>query len=139
MLGLGLARVSADSFALEARDVRDGPGLYFQGTVALNGGQGNAFGDGLRCVGGTLVRLGFVVAASGASTIPTASGPTSAPLSVAGGVVPGSTLHYQLWYRDSAAFCTGATYNLTNAVKVLWAPWCSRTRVARVRRDPNSN
>jgi len=32
--------------------------LYFQGTTQMAGGAGIAFGDGLRCAGGSIVRLG---------------------------------------------------------------------------------
>ena len=32
--------------------------LYFQGTMELAGGLGTAFGDGLRCAGGSVIRLG---------------------------------------------------------------------------------
>ncbi len=27
---------------------------------------------------------------------------------------------YQVWYRNSASFCTSETFNLTNAVYVSW-------------------
>jgi len=30
--------------------------------------------------------------------------------------------HYECWYRNAASFCTSGTFNLTNAVSVLWSP-----------------
>jgi hypothetical protein len=30
--------------------------------------------------------------------------------------------HYQVHYRNSAAFCTPQTFNMTNAVSVSWGP-----------------
>jgi hypothetical protein len=87
--------------------------LYFQGTAAIAGGDGSAFGDGLRCVGGAVVRLGIVQnSSSGTSN-------RSAP---ATGLSVGSTRFYQAWYRNAAAFCTASTFNLTNGVAATWGP-----------------
>jgi hypothetical protein len=92
------------------------PALYFQGTSSL--GAGIAFGDGLRCVGGTITRLGVHASVGGASLHPVGG---SASISVAGGVTTaGTTRHYQVLYRNNAAFCTSAAFNLTNAVRVVW-------------------
>jgi hypothetical protein len=32
----------------------------------------------------------------------------------------GATRHYQAWFRNIGSFCTSATFNLTNAVRVVW-------------------
>jgi hypothetical protein len=29
---------------------------------------------------------------------------------------------YQVWYRNASAFCTPATFNLTNGLRVTWVP-----------------
>jgi len=35
--------------------------------------------------------------------------------------VPGAAERtYQVWYRNSASFCTSASFNLTNGVRVAW-------------------
>lgn len=96
-------------------------GLYFQGTTQLGtAGAGVVFGDGLRCAGGTVIRLGPKTASAGASSYP---GGTDPSVSVKGLVtVPASTRHYQLWYRDSAAFCSASVFNLTNGLAVTWIP-----------------
>jgi hypothetical protein len=39
---------------------------------------------------------------------------------VLGQVVAPGTLLYQAWYRDAAGFCTSATWNLTNALRLAW-------------------
>lgn len=28
--------------------------------------------------------------------------------------------YYQVWYRNSASFCTGGTFNLSNGVAIDW-------------------
>jgi hypothetical protein len=95
--------------------------LYFQGTSQLGGGTGTVFGDGLRCAGGTIVRLGTKLNSSGASSYGGPGGDT--PISVRG-LIPagGGTRTYQVWYRNAAAFCTSSTFNLTNGVEISWVP-----------------
>lgn len=99
--------------------------LFFQGTGWLNG---LVFGDGLRCVGGTVTRLGIRTTGNGA---PPQLGLTSIggypdwiPISVLGNVPPqGGLRYYQAWYRNAdPTFCTAATFNMTNAVEVWWQP-----------------
>ena len=93
--------------------------LYFQGTSRVNAGAGSVFGDGLRCVGGAVVRLGTKLNSGGASTFPSAGDPS---VSVRGGVTaPGCVRYYQVWYRNAATFCTASTFNLTNGLRIAWA------------------
>jgi hypothetical protein len=114
----GLASLTNDSVVLLGWNMTNSSALYFQGTSAISGG-GAAFGDGLRCAGGTVVRLGVRVNVNGASQYP---GPGNLPLSMVGGLTPNATRVYQVWYRDAASFCTSATYNLTNGLSVTWNP-----------------
>ncbi|MCY2960970.1 MAG: hypothetical protein NTY35_12470 [Planctomycetota bacterium] len=91
--------------------------LFVKGSAAL--GAGTVFGDGLRCVGGALVRLGTQLSAAGIARHP---GPGSPPVSV-GGSTPigsGATAYYQSYYRNSMNFCTSATFNLSNGVVIRW-------------------
>jgi hypothetical protein len=91
--------------------------LYYQGTT---GAGGTLFGDGLRCAAGTVIRLGTKANVGGTSQYPSGS---DAPVSVRGNVPPsGATRTYQCWYRNLAVFCTSATFNLTNGVRVQWTP-----------------
>jgi hypothetical protein len=91
--------------------------LFFQGTTA---GSPTVFGDGLRCVTGMVVRLAAKSAGSmGETSFPEPGDPA---LSTSGLVtIDGGTRTYQVWYRNAAAFCTSATFNLTNGVSIGWA------------------
>ncbi len=111
--------VSNDSAVLTAFGMpASAAALYFQGTSqSLNG---SIFGDGLRCVTGSTVRLGTKTSVSGMSSYP---GTLNLPIHQKGGVpAAGGWRYYQAWYRNSAAFCTASTFNLTNGVALLWAP-----------------
>jgi hypothetical protein len=114
----GLASVSADSLVLNGSAMPNSSALYFQGTQVLNGGAGVVFGDGLRCAAGTIVRLGTKTNSAGASAYP---GPGDPAIHVRGACLPGDLRRYQVWYRNAAAFCTLATYNLTNGLEVTWS------------------
>jgi hypothetical protein len=93
--------------------------LYFQGISQQSSGLGSVFGDGLRCAGGVIVRLGTEFNAGGSSQYPGAGDPT---LSIRGGIgLPGGRT-YQVWYRNAVTFCTSATFNLTNGLQVQWLP-----------------
>ncbi len=118
----GSARVTADTAALAAAGLPPAATvLFFQGDALVAGGLGAPFGDGLRCVAGSVVRLGVRTAAGGAAALGPAAG--DAPLSVLGGLPPeGGVRNYQCWYRNSAAFCTSALFNLSNAVRITWIP-----------------
>ncbi|MBL8858702.1 MAG: VCBS repeat-containing protein [Planctomycetes bacterium] len=117
----GSARVSADTFKMNgSRMPNSGPCLYFQGSTQMSAGNGIAFGDGKLCLTGTIIRLGVKFnTATGTSSYPVGA---DTKLSIAGVVNPGDTRTYQVWYRDAAAFCTAATYNLSNGVQAVWAP-----------------
>jgi hypothetical protein len=113
----GNPSLSSDSLALGGSGMTDTNCLYFQGTAQQAGGLGVAFGDGLRCAGGTIVRLKTLLNVAGASQYPQAGDP---PVSVRGLVMAPGTRAYQVWYRNAAAFCTPDTFNLTNGVEVTW-------------------
>jgi hypothetical protein len=92
--------------------------LYFQGTTQTLGGLGTMFGDGLRCAGGSIVRLKTVTNAAGSSQFPGAGDPH---VSVKGMIAAPGTRTYQVWYRNAAAYCTPSTFNLTNGAEVAWS------------------
>lgn len=123
LVAFGTPRVAEDDLTLGLSGLPS-PGtavLYFQGTQALAGGQGVAFGDGLRCAGGAVERLGVTLAAPDGNLFPNPA--ASGRLSVLGELpAAGGTRYYSAWYRDTASFCTGATWNLSNGVEILWAP-----------------
>ena len=120
LVGAGTPSVSNDTFVLRATRVPNGPALFFQGTVRVAGGAGSVFGDGLRCVSGAVVRLGAVSSTGEASQLPE---DPSVSIAVRGAIpASGATRHYQVWYRNSAAYCQPETYNLTNGMTVTWTP-----------------
>jgi len=117
LVASGTASVAADTLVLQGSGMPNASALYFQGTTATAGGLGAAFGDGLRCAGGAVIRLGTKTNASGASQFPVGGDPL---ISVRGVVTPGDQRVYQVWYRNAASFCTTDTFNLTNGVRVTW-------------------
>ena len=115
----GTPQVSADTLVLGASGLSNSVVLFFQGTQQQSGGQGAAFGDGLRCAGGSIVRLAAVQASGGVANYP---GVGQVPVNIKGGVPGGVTRTYQVWYRNAAPFCTPSTFNLTNGLFVSWTP-----------------
>jgi hypothetical protein len=116
----GNANLSNDSILLRAlRLPATSPLLFFQGTQRVNNGVGDLFGDGLRCAGGSVVRIGTHAAVNGQVEFPLQSDP---PVSVRGGVMIPSLRTYQGWYRNAASFCTSAAFNLTNGWELIWGP-----------------
>jgi len=91
--------------------------IYLQGDAQTD----TVFGDGVRCAGGTLVRLRTRVNVGGASQFPDST--DTVTLSQRGGVTVGSgvTRYYQTYYRNAAAaFCPPETFNVTNGRIVVW-------------------
>jgi len=114
----GTASISNDTLSLNGSGMPNGAVLYFQGTLQLAGGAGAVFGDGLRCAGGTVIRLGTKTNVGGSSSYPGGS----TPISIKGSNVAGNIRDYQGWYRNAQVFCTSATFNLTNGIQITWAP-----------------
>jgi len=116
--GIGAASVGADTLELWVSGPSEGSNvLFIQGSSAVAGGAGLAFGDGLRCAGGSVVRLGVQPVSFGWARYPAAG---NAPISARGLVLPGSTRHYQAWYFDSPGLCGVPAPNWTNGYSVVW-------------------
>jgi hypothetical protein len=113
----GAPSLGADSLVLVARDLTGPSALFVQGTALENGGAGSLLGDGLACVGETLVRLGTAAVTGGTARLPVAG---TASLSARGHVAAPGLRSYQVHFRDPAAYCTPATVNLSNG---LWLDW----------------
>ena len=95
--------------------------IFLQGPGVSSGGI--IFGDGVRCVSGSLKRLYVKAASSGSVSAPQGADPSITARSAALGdpIAPGSTRYYSVYYRDSnASFCPPATFNTSNAVSILW-------------------
>ncbi|MBK7875940.1 MAG: hypothetical protein IPJ77_09335 [Planctomycetes bacterium] len=81
---------------------------------------GLVFGDGVRCVGGNLIRLGTLLSTAGSATYP---GPGNVSVSTRGATPPGSglTARYQVYFRNAAAgFCPPASFNVSNGWRLVW-------------------
>jgi len=116
----GNPQVSADTLALVMSEVGNGSvGLYFQGQPT-GGYFGAVFGDGIRCLTSVIKRIGYKPNPTGSSQYP---GPGDPSVSVKGAIpAAGAQSFYQVWYRDAGTFCMPSTFNLTNGLKVIWAP-----------------
>ena len=120
LVATGTPSLANDSLVLRATRLPNSSALYFQGTDRANNGFGTVFGDGLRCVQGTVIRLGTKINAVGGSTFPQVG---DGAISVRGAIpASGTVRYYQVWYRNAAAFCSASTFNLTNGVGITWAP-----------------
>jgi YVTN family beta-propeller protein len=115
----GNASISADTLVLSVVGLPNSSVLFFQGTALVSGGAGALFGDGLRCAGGSVVRLKTTIASGNAAQYPQAGDPR---VSTKGLVVAAGLRTYQAWYRNAAAFCGPQGFNLTNGWRTVWAP-----------------
>ena len=114
--GRGSPSVASDTLVLDAAGLVPGqPALCFAGLNAVNGGLGVAFGDGLRCAGGAIQRVGVQTAAGGAASF----GPG---LAAQEGWQPGDLVRFQVWYRDPLQSACGTGFNLSNGFEVLFQP-----------------
>ncbi len=112
----GVASISNDTLTLAASGMTNSNSLFFQGT-GLAYAQ-IPYGDGLRCVTGSLRRLGTRVNQGGAATVPGLGG---TPISVFGQVTQPGTRTYQVFYRDAQNYCTPANYNVTSGLAIAWS------------------
>lgn len=119
LVATGLPSISSDTVTLTAEEVT-GTGLLFQGTSPLGAGAGSEFGDGLLCLGGTIVRLAVVAPVGLNATYPNVTQTT--PVHTAGGIAAPGLFTYQFWYRDALFYCTLSTFNLTQGLSTIWVP-----------------
>lgn len=121
LLAEGAPTVAGDDLSLVA--VRLVPGLpmvFFQGENAIAGGMGVTFGDGLRCVGLSVIRL---IVLSSDPDGQANSHHSGLDVAAEGEVTAGDTRHYQAWYREGmAGGPCGNSHNLTNGVTITWEP-----------------
>ncbi len=112
----GTQGVIADDFGIDATFLVPGqPALLFSADNAINGGLGIPFGDGFRCAGGNIRRLGVRQAdAQGQASW----GPG---LSAAGGWTAGDTRRFQAWYRDPLGTPCGTGFNLSHGLEVFFS------------------
>ena len=111
LVGSGNAELGSDSLVLAVTGgPANKPGIFFQGNNQLNGGLGNAAGDGLLCTAGGTIRYDINFLDASGSTSQTGFGVNASV---------GATRNYQYWFRDTGNACTGS-FNFTNAWSVTW-------------------
>ena len=107
LISWGLASLANDTLAFGAWNLPPGqPALLFVGSAGLGGGI--PFGDGLRCVGQEVVRLGVETADS------TGYAEWGPGLTNATGSPPYGDRFFQAWYRDPGGGPCGTGFNLSN-------------------------
>lgn len=112
----GVASLAHDTLRLRTSGLTGSAVIHAQGT-SVAGANGVVLGDGLRCAGGAVMRIGAAPIANGASAFP----PAGARVSELGLVTaPGSTRVYQAIYRNAASFCTNSATNGTNGLSITW-------------------
>ncbi len=124
LMATGIARLSYDTVLFATNGEKPtATSIVFQGDT--DSGTGIVFGQGVRCVGGSLKRLYVKNAAAGSIVAPQGTEPHVHAQSVALGdtIAPGTHRYYGVYYRDPTVLggCPAAsTFNITQQLDVLW-------------------
>jgi hypothetical protein len=122
----GAASLGADTLVFSTADETPvATSIVLQGSAADP--TGVVFGQGVRCVTGTLLRLYVKSASGGSISAPSGADPTVSASSAALGdtIVGGQNRYYMVYYRDPLVLggCPPSqTFNGTNALDVPWGP-----------------
>lgn len=110
--GEGSSGVGNDDLELHALQLPPNvAAVAFYGMQQVGNGNGQRFYDGLRCVSGSVRRIGLAqVDALGNAHW----GPA---LASSQGLVVGTTYHFQVWYRDAAGPCNSGS-NFSNGLSI---------------------
>lgn len=123
-VGLGALISSSGSVSLASADLvlliqgcpANKPGLFYYGPDQVD----LPFGEGRRCVGGSVFRLAPVITNQSGS-VSQALDFSAAPLgSGAGQATPGSAWNFQFWYRDPFGGSVG--FNTSDGLSVAFCP-----------------
>lgn len=127
LTGAGSSSVAADNLVLTTSGM---PAASFAMTAMGTGSTLPAVvANGLRCIGGSTYRFppyatmgGTASLGRGTPNVPMGLSTYSlATFPASGHIVPGSTFHFQTFYRDFAGPC-GSWFNLSNALTVTFTP-----------------
>jgi hypothetical protein len=91
--------------------------IFRQSTGALNNGFGeySASVDGLACLSTPMIRVDRRGTIGASATIGDIASSGAIPAN-------GGTRYYQVTYRDVASYCTSASWNTSNAIRVVFEP-----------------
>jgi hypothetical protein len=123
LIATGVARLSADTVRFTSSGEKPTAlSIFLQGSTAI---APTAYGDGVRCTGGTLKRLYAKSAVAGVVFAPQPGDlSVSARSAFLNATIPlGATREYQVYYRDNGAFCDapqGSNFNVSNGILVAW-------------------
>jgi hypothetical protein len=124
---IGTSSLASDTLSLFGTEVKSNAlSVFNQGNAVL--ASSLPFGQGVRCVGGSLKRLYTKTATStGLVLAPQSGDPSVHARSAALGdvITPGTTRAYYVYYRDPIVLggCSSAsTFNTTQAVQAMWIP-----------------
>jgi hypothetical protein len=116
----GTGRIFFDDLVLTASRLPTHQfGLIFMGTAQI----GLPFGDGKRCVGGSVVRFNPPQNSGAAGSFTLGPGIANYACNAApsGCLTPFSTWNFQAWYRDPTGPC-GTGFNTSNALAIIFTP-----------------
>jgi hypothetical protein len=115
LVGVGNTSVSSDGLSLQLSNLTGLITVTFQSQAISP----TPFTDGIKCISGTLIRIGNASISGGNATYPTGAQPL---VSVKGLVPPtGGVRYYQTIYRNVTGPC-GTRLNITNGLSVVWQP-----------------
>ncbi len=110
----GSSFMSDNNFALSASGApANKPGIFFVGPNQVS----LPLGDGIRCVGGAIKRLGILIS-NGSGVFNQALDFNNLPSGTV--IIPGVEQNFQCWFRDVAA--GGAGFNLSDATNAVFCP-----------------
>ncbi|MBK7641440.1 MAG: hypothetical protein IPJ19_00075 [Planctomycetes bacterium] len=124
LVASGSANVAASTLAFNTQNqVASSFSMLVQGDALT--AAGTTFGQGVRCVGGTLRRMYVHFSSGGSASFPGALDPDIATRSATLGdtLTSGATRWYSVVYRDVNVLggcASTATFNVTNTAEVIW-------------------
>lgn len=106
----GSNSIAAADLTLEASNAPSQPGIFYFGPDQVN----IPFGNGFRCVGGTVTRMPVIFGSGGVFSY-------TVDFGTFGGVIGGlGTANFQCWYRDPAG--GGMFFNLSDGLEITFVP-----------------
>lgn len=109
----GTTSLAADDLVLTCSGVLPlAPGIFFYGTQPIQ----VPFGDGFRCVGGSIFR--FHAQWADEFGVATRVVDYDNPINPDGRITAGSTWNFQFWYRDPSFGTAG--FNLSDGLEVIF-------------------
>lgn len=113
----GTYSVSADNLTFHGSNLTaGGTAILFSGRSWVLSGLGVPFGNGLRCIGGGVVRLGIRVPG------PAWNATWGPGLIAANGWIQDEHRYFQVWYRDPQGGACSSQFNTTNGYQLKFTP-----------------